>query len=212
MTLLALIKREIYDHIAYFIGAIVFTAIMILLSIAYVLWQSESESNILSLGVAIPVIFVLILGFPAMGVTQMYIDKNRKISAFLLTLPTTRSVIFTAKIITGGLTMLVFFLPLIVTTKILFRLYGPPIPIYEGMIFEVSSGIILTAFACYCIGLQTGWKPSKFFPTFGGLMLIAPIVTVVIVKGFGIHTWIILGTFILASLIRSWQKFSSTPL
>jgi hypothetical protein len=212
-TLLALIKREIYDNIIYLAGGLLLAALGILIAVTSVV-SSEKGYGIEGILAALfyPSIIVLLIGFPAMGVTQMYIDKNRKISAFLLTLPTTRSMIFAAKIIAGVLTILVFFIPLIVTTKILYGIYGPPIPVYEDMIFDISSIIILTAFACYCVGLQTGWTTSRIFPTFGSIALTVIVITLVIIKGFGLHAWIILGAFILASLVRSWQKFSTTAL
>jgi hypothetical protein len=214
-TLLALIKRDVYDNIMYFIGGLIFAVILILIFVtAFTSSKGAGNSNggEWIVVIVIPLAVLMFIGFPAMGVTQMYIDKNRKISAFLLTLPTTRGLIFTAKIMTGILAMVTFFLPLILATMILYRIYAPPIPVYEGMIFDISSVVILTAFACYSIGLQTGWTTSRFFPTFGSIALTVIVITLVIIKGCGLHAWIILGAFILASLVRSWQKFSTTAL
>jgi len=206
-----LIKREIEDHIAYFIGAIILSAVLTALLASAVYYNEASERPVF-IGLSIPAIVVLIIGFASMGVSQMYTDRSRKLSAFLSSLPVTRSRILIARIITGILAILVVLLPLTITGTILWRLFAPPIPIFPGLIFDISVTAFLMAFACYCIGLQTGWTSSRITPTLGGLLLTGILVPLIVVKGFGLQIKIILIVFIVASLIRIWQKFTSTAL
>jgi hypothetical protein len=130
----------------------------------------------------------------------------------LSTLSVSRSRILLARIITGTLAILTFLLPLTVSIVFLTRLFPPPAPIYQGMVFEIFTAVFLMAFACYCIGLQSGWNSSKIMPTLGGLILTCILVPLILIKGFGLHIVVILVLFISASLIRIWHTFTSTPL
>ena len=65
-----LIKREIEDHIAYFIGAGTLTGILIILSILAISGYEASEP-IVFVGLWISAIIVLMIGLPGMGVSQM---------------------------------------------------------------------------------------------------------------------------------------------
>ncbi len=206
----ALIKREIQDNIAYFIGAVILSAILIALLIPAMYETMDFE--VVFIGLSLPVIAVLIIGCTGMGVTQMYVDRTRKISAFVSTLPVTRGQILLARIIAGILAILMVLLPLTVTAVVFRRLLLPPIPIYSGLIFDISVVAFLTGFACYCLGLQTGWTSSKITPTLGALLLTCVLVSLILVKGFDLHIKAILVLFIVASLIRIWRKFMSTAL
>ncbi|MHC4173130.1 MAG: hypothetical protein ACYTBX_03810 [Planctomycetota bacterium] len=206
-----LIKREIQDHIAYFIGAAVLSAILIALLVS-AMYHTEAGDSPVFIGLSIPVIVVLIIGCTAMGVSQMYTDRNKKISAFLSGLPVSRGRILIAKIITGILAILTMLLPLTVTSMVLWRLFAPPIPIYSDVIFDIFVVSFFMGFTCYCLGLQTGWTSSRITPTLGGLVLTCILVPLILVKGFGLHIKVILVLFIIASLIRIWQKFTSTAI
>jgi len=206
-----LIKREIEDHIAYFIGAIILSAVLTVL-LASAIFYEEPWNRPVFIGLSIPVIVVLIIGCSGMGVSQMYTDRTRRISAFLSALPVTRSQILVARIVTGVLTILIALVPLTITGSFLRSLLLPPIPIYPGLIADMSVTAFLMAFACYCLGLQTGWTSSRITPTLGSLVLTCILVPLILVKGFSPHIKVILVLFIIASLIRTWQKFVSTPL
>jgi len=205
-----LIKREIQDNIAYFIGAAVLSAILVALLIP-VMYSDPVERPVF-IGLSLPVILALIIGCAGMGVTQMYLDRTRKISALLSTLAVSRNRILLARIIAGILAILTVLLPLTVTAVVFRRLLLPPIPIYSGLIFDISVVAFLTGFACYCLGLQTGWTSSKITPTLGALLLTCVLVSLIPVKGFGLHIKAILVLFIVASLTRTWRKFMSTSL
>ena len=206
-----LIKREIEDHIVYFIGAAVLSAILIALLISAMYYPERGERPVL-VGLSIPVIVILIVGFPAMGATQMYTDRTRRISTLLSTLPVSRRQILLARIITGILAILTLLLPLTITMVILFPLFTPPIQMYPGLISEIFAAVFLMAFACYCLGLLTGWNSSKIIPTLGGLVLTSILLSLILVKGFGLHVVVILLLFIIASLVRTWHTFMSTSL
>jgi hypothetical protein len=80
------------------------------------------------------------------------------------------------------------------------------------MVLEIFTATFLLAFACYCIGLQSGWNSSAITPSLGALGLACIFAPLVFVKGFGLEIVVILVLFIAASLIRTWYKFTTTSL
>ncbi len=209
--MLALIKREIQDHILYFIAAIISTVVWVALLSVAAYNLGDIESGILA-ALSIPTLLILVIVFSAMGVTQMYLDRNRRISAFLSVLPVTRNRILGARIITGILAILIVLLPVTIAAGVLCRLLLPPVLIYAGVIGEIATTVFLLLFACHCLGLLTGWTPSKITPTFGALGLNLILFTLVIIKGFDPQIRLLLVLVIAACLIRTWHKFASTSL
>ncbi|HUT45126.1 MAG TPA: hypothetical protein VMX36_02525 [Sedimentisphaerales bacterium] len=208
--MLTLIKREIRDNIVYFLGAAILTAILIVITVS-VAYNMGRDYGVYA-GLSLPVIVILMIGFSGMGVSQMYTDKARKISAFLTALPVSRNQILLARIVTGILAILTVVLPFIITSMALAYLFVPPIPIFSSMIFDIFAVAFLLGFACYCLGLMTGWTASKITPIPGCLVLTFILTSLIIVKGFGSCAKGILTLFIVACLIRTWQKFMSTSL
>ena len=209
--MLTLIRREIRDHIVYFIAAVVFSAILIALLTAAT-YHFDWGVPAVYIGLSIPMLVILVLGFSAMGVTQMYIDRNRRISAFLSALPVTRSRILTARIVAGLLAILIVLAPLAIAVIVLGRLLAPPIPIFAGYVTDILTTVFLMVLACYCLGLLTGWTANKITPTFGALGLNLVLGSLVFVKGFGPEINFLLVLVIVACLIRTWHKFISTSL
>ncbi|MCP4609908.1 MAG: hypothetical protein GY845_14465 [Planctomycetes bacterium] len=215
-----LIKREIRDHIVYFIGAAVLSAIFIVITISAINQYESSQrsgyksrgSDMFTIGVGMPTFAIVIICFCGLGTSQMYLDRTRKISAFLSTLAVSRDRILLAKIITGILVILTLLVPLAITAATLIRIYIPPVLIYSGMVFDIFVAAFLMAFACYCIGLQTGWNSGKVAPTLGGIFLTCIFVPLIFIKGFGLHIVVILVLFIIASLIRIRHTFMTTSL
>jgi len=161
-----LIKREIRDHIVYFIGAAVLSAIFIVISIPIIsrynsINRARYDQGEFSIGIGVPVTAIVVIGICGLGVSQMYLDRSRKISAFLSTLAVSRDAILSARIISGILVILTFLVPLTITNVVLLRLFVPPLLIYPGIVFEIFIAVFLMAFACYCIGLQTGWTSGR---------------------------------------------------
>ena len=210
----ALIKREIQDHIVYFIGAAVFSAVFIVMSISVIHQYDPKDPPVFSIGLGVPAVTIVIFGICAMGATQMYLDKTRKISALLSTLAVSRNRILLARIIAGILAILTLLVPLTIAAVILMRFFTTliPIPMFPGMVFEISVVVFLMAFACYCIGLQTGWNSNPVTPSLGALFLTCIFVPLFFVKGFGVHIVVILVLFIVASLLRTWHTFMRTSL
>jgi len=209
----ALIKREIEDHIAYFIGAAAFSAVFIIMSISVIhRYQPRHGPPVFSILLGVPAVTIVIFGICAMGATQMYLDRTRKISALLSTLAVSRNRILLARIITGILAILILLVPLTIAAGILVRLFTPPIPMYPGMVFEISVVVFLMAVACYCIGLQIGWNSNALTPSLGAIFLPCILVSLILIKGFGVHIVVILVLFIVASLIRTWHTFMKTSL
>jgi len=197
--------------IVYFIAAVVFSVTLIALLTAAT-YNLDWDGPAVYVGLSVPILVILVLGFSAMGVTQMYLDRNRRISAFLSALPVTRSRILTARIIAGLLAILIVLVPLAIAATVLGRLFAPPIPIFAGYITDILTTVFLMTFACYCLGLLTGWTANKITPTFGALGLNLVLVSLVFVKGFGPDIKFLLVLIIVACLIRTWHKFMSTSL
>ena len=82
-----LIKREIRDNLVYFVGAIAISGVFICISIPP-LYSGGFRPLLGNLGII--AVIIASLAFFAMGATQMYIDKNRRISAYLATLSVSR--------------------------------------------------------------------------------------------------------------------------
>ena len=209
--MLALIKREIEDFFVYFLAAIVASAVLVAF-LCTAAFHFERPVWYLFTGLTIPLIVILVIGFSAMGVTQMYIDRNRRISAFLSVLPVTRSRILAAKIITGLSAILIVLLPVTIAAIALRHLLLPPIPVFAKLITEFVTTTFLVLFACYCLGLLTGWTSNKITPTFGALGLNLILFTLIIIKGFGPEVKLLLVLVIVACLVRTWHKFTSTSL
>ena len=209
--MLTLIKREIQDHIAYFLGAAILMAILIAIVIVLA-FQIGRGDSIVYIGLSLPVIVILMIGFSAMGVSQMYTDRARKISAFLSILPVSRNQILLARIVTGILAILTVFLPLIATCMALRYLFAPPIPVLSGIIYDIFIVVFLLGLACYFLGLMTGWTTSKIAPAMACLVLTFILSSLIIAKGFGLCIKGILILFIIACLTRTWQKYTSTSL
>jgi len=173
---------------------------------------NPGDLDVFSVGIGIPTFAIIVISICGLGVSQMYLDRSRKISTFLSTLAVSRNRILLAKIITGILVILTLLVPLTVTSVVLLRLYVPPVLICPGIVFEIFFAVFLMAFACYCIGLQTGWTSGKVTPTLGGIALACIFVPLILIKGFGLQIVVILVLFIIASLIRIWHTFMTTSL
>jgi ABC-type transport system involved in multi-copper enzyme maturation permease subunit len=205
-----LIKREIEDNIAYFAAAALFSTALVG---AMVLIAHESGSDgaeVAGVALSLPVYVFAVLGFSAMGAGQMHLDRSRKVSAFLSTLPVSRSQILLTRIVTGVMAMLVLLVPIAVTAAVLVRVHARPYPGYPGVFAEISATAFLMGLACYCLGMQMGVSCGKVVCTFGCIIVTAVLLPLVIIKGFWGQTVVILLLLIAASLIRTWQKFTST--
>ncbi|MBN2455285.1 MAG: hypothetical protein JXB29_01910 [Sedimentisphaerales bacterium] len=211
----ALIKREVRDNIVYFLGAVILAMAFIAILVSLFFYNEAGKLPRTALRACIFIGgFMLTFGSCCLGAAQMYSDRTKNISAFLSSRSVTRNQILIARIISGILVIAVVLVPLTVTTVAFMRLAVEPFlaEYYLSAYWHVYLMAFLMAFACYLLGMQTGWTSNKLTPTMGGLALVCLLLPLVIVKGFGLQIFVILVIFICASLVRVWSKFISTPL
>jgi hypothetical protein len=206
--MLTLIGREIRDNLVYLGGlgfATVFTMALLIVSMY--------QRTILNMGV--PLIFLvvaLLLGLCSLGSAQMHGDRAHRISPLLSTLAVTRSRILAARVLVGGLAVLLAFVPVIVTSTLLLRAFVPPLAFYERMLVEVSLTILLAGLACYSVGLLVGWTTNRLWLVGGGALLFVLVLSLVWIKGFGADTMLLLLLVTGALLLRVWHVFTSASL
>ena len=217
--MLALIKREIADKYVYFIIAAVIAATFVTKMIFYrVIMRCNSGPIGLQGGKwgVYEVITYLLMFWPfaatAMGATQMYSDRDKKISSFLSTLATTRKQILTAKIITGFLWILVIFVPIVITDVVLLQIFPKLVLPDIGFFVKCFASVFLCYIACYAFGLQIGWTTKKVSAALSIILVTPLLILVIVIKGFNFQTIAILSLFTALSIIRTWQKFMSTSL
>lgn len=209
---LTLIKREIQDYIAYFLGAIVFSLMLVSLMISAAFRANKLiDLLIFEPGFTIVIIFILAIGFSSMGISQTYIDRTRRISAYLSTLSINRSQILISKIFTGILAILTFFIPVTITCAFIPTVLNNPVPTNPDIIVEILITSISITLACYSIGLQIGYT-GKIIPIFAGIALNCLLVTVVFIKGFDMQIMAVLIPFIIASFLRLGYMWASKSL
>ena len=210
-----LIKREISDNLVYFIGAAALSALMVFLFVT-VAYRQDTENiySTMAVPLSIPLAFLSIIGTCAMGSSQMYTDKNRRISALLTTLPVTRTHILIARVLAGLLAILILLVPITVTAAFTASVRVPALilPLMYNLLLKGSVCILLLFLASYCIGLQTGWTGDRVTPTLGALVLTLILLSIFTIKGLTAQTIVILTLFIIASIIRTWVKFISASL
>ncbi len=209
--MLTLIRREAYDNLMYLVGLCLVTAMLISLLIlaAYEEIQGLQEGYVVPLGL---LIFMLLIGFCALGAAQMYGDRANRVSPLLTTLAVTRNQILAARVLTGLLAVLVVLLPVVVTGVILLRTFVPPLEFYRRMVVEVSVTLALAACACHSAGLLIGWTTNRVRLLVGTVLLVAAVVSLLWIKGFGPGVMGVLLLFIGATLGRTWHTFTSSSL
>jgi ABC-type transport system involved in multi-copper enzyme maturation permease subunit len=141
----------------------------------------------------------------------MHTDKNRKISAFLSTLPVSRNQILAARVITGLLALLVLLAAPAITVEILLSTLRQEEAVYRYFTVEIFSAVYLLGLGVYCTGLMCGFSSSKIVVTLGSLVLSVVLLTIILIKGPDIETLIILLVYVSASLAYTWRKFSTIP-
>lgn len=205
-----LIKREMDDCRVFFVAAVGYAVCVILILISAVYSAGMSMSYVKS---ASPVMLLTgMVLFCLMGAGQMYLDRTRRISCFLSTLAVTRSRIFVARVITGLLLIFLTIAPIAAAGMVIVRVLYEPIPVYQRMFGELVGTVFVLSIAAYSLGLLTGWARGRVLSVLGGAVLTFVLAPVVVIKGFGAETVILLSAFIVISLIRSRQIYASTPL
>jgi ABC-type transport system involved in multi-copper enzyme maturation permease subunit len=206
-----LIIREVEDNRVFFIAAAILVAIFGALFVWQLYYGEVDDGPFIVIPVLNAIFGMLILC--AVGATQMYRDKTKKVSALLATLAVTRWHIFIARVIAGFLLVFIVFIPIVGATiaAVLTRSVEPSHSV-RLLYPEISVPVFLLGFACYCIGLQAGWTSSRITPTLGPIALGLILIPVILIKGFGWEIYAILVLLIAACLIRAWYKFSTAAL
>jgi hypothetical protein len=213
--MLTLILREIEDNWVFLLAAALLACVFSFL----IGWQMYSVNGnnegaiTIVLGVnAVAGIFV----FCGLGASQMYWDRMKKISSLLTTVPVTRNQIFTARVVTGLITVVIGFIPTVVTVEVITNLIEQSstnnLPPVYGMTAGLWLPILLFCFASYFIGLQAGWTSNKIMPTLGGILLSLILSCVILIKGFELQAYLILVPFIVCCIYRAWHKYSTAAL
>jgi len=207
--MLSLIAREIRDQVVYLVGLCLTAITMLALLILQIYVQMEMVYlPILGMGVAL-----LLIGFCALGMGQMYGDRVNRIAPLLATLAVTRTRILAARVAVGVLAVLATLVPIAIAVTLVLGAFLPPLEFYWRMIVGISITSLLVGMACYCVGLLIGWTTNKTaLLLVDGLLLVALLVSVVWIKGFGLDTAGLLLLFIGATLLRTWQTFTSASL
>ena len=211
-----LIKREIEDNAIIFIIGLAMTLILVCWLSTEVAMNAPQKVPI-GLDQGMYNIFVFLIPITAflanaLGAAQMYKDKNQKISAFLLTLATTRNKIISARIIAGVIWILMVIVPIAITELLLVQIFPILIPYPKSLIIKLFITMFLMSLSCYSVGLVVGDSKRKNFSQTMGMIIAIIILTLVIIKGFGADTALILIILTAALLGRVWQKFSTAAL
>jgi ABC-type transport system involved in multi-copper enzyme maturation permease subunit len=206
-----LIIREIEDNRVSFVAAAILAAIFGVL-FGWQLYYEKVDDGTFIVIPGLNAMFGMLI-FCAMGATQMYRDKTKRVSALLATLAVTRRHIFIARVIAGFLLVFIVFIPIAGASiaAVLTRSIEPT-HFVRSLYPEISIPVFLLGFACYCIGLQAGWTSSRVIPTLGPIVLGLILIPVILIKGFGWEIYAILVLLIAACLIRAWYKFSTAAL
>ncbi len=206
-----LIKREIEDHIIYFLGALILSLVFT----GLIATKGYGGEPIEGLGIILAAIGITLacatIVICALGMSQMHTDKNRKISAFLSTLPVSRNQILAARVISGLLALLVLLAAPAITVEILLSTIRLEQAVYKYFTVEIFSTLYLLGLGIYCTGLMCGFSSSKIVATLGNLVLSVVLMTIILIKGPGVESSIILLVYVSASLAYTWRKFNTTP-
>ena len=211
-----LIKREIEDNAMVFIFGLAVTLIGVGW-ITTVVAADATRKVPIGLNEAMYGMFLFLIPITAflanvLGAAQMYKDKNQKISAFLLTLATTRNKIISARIIAGVIWILMVIVPIAITELILVQVFPILIPYPKALIIKLFVTMFLMSLCCYSIGLVVGDSKRKNFSQIMGTITAAILLTLIVIKGFGADTALILIILTVVLLGKVWQKFSTAAL
>ena len=206
--MLTLIGRELRDNFAHLILTGFFSLCTVAIAIVSAYWGIAWASLPISVIMGI----ILVVLYTTLGAAQMYTDRTNRISSLLATLAATRSRILAARVLAGAAIIVATLVPLLITAVAIMSLEDAPLALYRGTIAEVFVTVVLTSFACYCVGLLLGWTTIKAFPALGILFLATLIVLLVIIKGFVLPAIVLLLLFSVACLVHVWYRFTSLSL
>jgi hypothetical protein len=209
-----LIKREIEDNIIFYLmfAILSLTASALMLGVVFYGDLEQPGDRLFFIVPSLLFSAIGLLGISALGSSQMYVDRTRKVSAFLSGLAVTRGRLFAAKITAGVIGILLMVAPIAIAAMIAVEKLAIPIPVTWEVFREVTLVVFLVYLSGYSMGLVVGWAITKFNPGLLAIALTILFLPFVIVKGFGPEAagWLVL--FNGAVLMVSWRRFSKVWL
>jgi len=211
-----LIKREIKDNIIMFLMSVIMAGIC-----EAVVVSGFLRTDVKFAPVGIPLTVYMVFPFfiislsllaVAMGGGQMYLDKTRKISAFLSTLAVTRRKLLSAKIIVGIIWLVVALLPLIAAELLLFQVRPRLIPVDYSLLVRIYIVTALCALSCYLLGANLVLGRNRITAILAGALLCLILISLIVIKGFGAEIMLIFGVTSAALAVRAWIVFMCIPL
>lgn len=207
--MLALIIREIEDSPVYLLVTSVMAGAMIIFLFSYTKYSGWHGDQIISTSVIFSILSCLI--FTAFGVSQMYSDKAKGISTFLVTHAVGRSHVFTARLIVGFLIHLLYYGAVTIAILIVIHRKESPTVAFQKLIVNNAIDVFLLSFACYSLGLSVSFTSNKIKRLLA-LVLIVLFLSLIIIKGLGIQGTILTSVIILASLVRGWSNYKNSAI
>ncbi|MCK4627683.1 MAG: hypothetical protein KAT56_01705 [Sedimentisphaerales bacterium] len=214
--MLTLIKREILAVLPFLALPLLFAFLVITVVISQTVYRMQYMPSTGISSIMYEVFWMPIFALPfisaGIGAHQMYSDRSGKISAFLCTLTTSRSRILTARIIVGTSQFLLVLMAMAITYALLRARFPSLVPFdvtFLIMLFITAATVNL---ACYSIGLLIGFSANRFLPIMGSILLVATLIALVIVEGFGLQSNLILLVVAGAAMFRTWQKYATASL
>ncbi len=211
-----LIKREIKDNIIMFMLAVILAGICEAVVVSGFL-RTDAEFAPVGIPMAVYMVFPffiisLCLLATTMGGVQMYLDKNKKISAFLSTMSVTRRRLLWAKMLVGIIWLIVAMLPLIAAELFLFQVKPRLIPVDYSLLIRIYIVTGLCALSCYLLGSNLGLGRNRIIAILAGAFLCLILISLIVIKGFGAEIMLIFGITSVALAVRAWNAFMSIPL
>jgi ABC-type transport system involved in multi-copper enzyme maturation permease subunit len=210
-----LVRREIEDQGILFV--LVFVA-----GIVYAGWAATAFPS----GGSIPpdrvpdqayvMFFYLLLslstGGALLAALQIAGDRNRGVSRVLTTLTVTRSQILLSKWLAGLVWLLLGLLPAALVCGVLTHRWVQVIPVDVSIVVPLITGTGLLALASYGFGMQIAMAARPSWVVLGSLAFAAGLISLVFIKGVGLHTHVLAASVGLACLVRTWMQFHAIAL
>ncbi|MHC4759027.1 MAG: hypothetical protein ACYTE8_10250 [Planctomycetota bacterium] len=207
-----LIKREVIDNIVFFLAAALLGLMLAGIILSMSLGGDMTEGRLVVFGSFFPIAGAVLIGLSFMGSTQIQMDKMKKVYSVLFTKPVSRSQVLFAKVISGLLAILILLLPVFCSAAFLlnsreyieFPGFGL---LFPGIFISIAISVLMLFLGCYCLGLMCGLSSNKVIPAFGGIVLSALLVPILVIKGFGFEALGIIILLVVLCLLFVWKRF-----
>jgi hypothetical protein len=213
-----LIKREVKDEtVILLIGLAVVIVTGTIALITDINKYNDRTTNPLGLSQSFEALFnigtiLFSLLVTALGINQVYKDRTKKISAFLVTLATTRQWLLVAKILLGIIFIIIGFVMSALPVMIMLKKYPPILPVdYSVLLIKWLFGICF-GFTSYMLGLVCGFSKSQWGFVVLPIILLLLIVWLLIMPFSPVLKFAVLFVTGLAFLIYARQQFLRVSL